>query len=351
MKLTRRGFCALAGSAVPFAHASGRLSDAGRLLRDPESVLKPLRLKRGDSVGLISPGGAIARRSDVGVVQDTLRSLGLNGVLGRNALDRRGYLAGTDSERAADVNAMFADTRIDAVLALRGGWGCNRILPLLDYDVIRTNPKILMGYSDVTSLLVALYARCGLVSFHGPVGISTWNSATRDYVRRILFDAEAVKMANPRRVGPSRVQMRDRIHTITPGKARGRLIGGNLSVLVSMMGSPYLPDWEGAILFLEDTDEAIYRIDRMLTHLSLAGVLPRLAGIVFGKCTDCDPEGDHGSLTLDQVFDDHLKPLGIPAWYGAMIGHISDKFTLPVGVEAEIDAAAGTITMLEPAVR
>lgn len=346
MKLSRRKFCVLAGLAV----SSAPRTDAFAGSRAPDAPLKPHRLKEGDTIGLISPGGAIFNPSDVEVVRETLSDIGLKTVLGRNALHRKGYLAGTDAHRAEDINRMFGDSGIDGIIALRGGWGSNRILPLLGYDVIRANPKILMGYSDVTSLLVALYARCGLVSFHGPVGISTWNTFTVDYVRRVLFEGEAVKMANPRHVGPPLVQMQDRIHTVTPGTARGRLIGGNLSVLVSMMGSPYLPDWDGHILFLEDTDEEVYRIDRMLTQLSLAGILSRLAGIVFGKCTNCEPENNARSLTLRQVFDHHFRSLGIPCWYGAMIGHIGDKFTIPIGVRAEIDAHAGTITLLEPAV-
>lgn len=316
----------------------------------PNEPLKPRRLKEGDIVGLISPGGAVHRAYDVMRVQNTLAELGLKSVVGRHALKRRGYFAGKDADRAADVNRMFADPAVSAILALRGGWGCNRILPLLDYDVIRENPKILMGYSDVTSLLVALYARCGLVSFHGPVGISSWNDVTVDYVRRICFEGEAITLRNPRRIGPARVRAVDRIHTITPGTARGRLIGGNLSVLTSMLGSSYLPAWEGSVLFLEDTDEGIYRVDRMMTQLALAGVLARLSGVVFGKCTDCEPDSEYDSLTIQEVLADHLQPLGIPAWFGAMIGHISDKFTVPVGVLAEIDAVAGSIRMLEPAV-
>lgn len=281
-------------------------------------------------------------------VEETLRSLGLQTFRGRHVLDRRGYLAGADEDRAADVHRMFESPDVDAILALRGGWGCNRILPLLDYSMIREHPKILMGYSDITSLLVALYAQSGLITFHGAVGISTWNDFTVEHARRILYDGGLATMANPRRFGIHGPTVRDRIHTIRPGTARGRLVGGNLSVLVSMIGSPYLPDWDGHILFLEDVRENVYRIDRMLTQLSLAGILQTLSGIVFGKCTNCD--ADEPSLTLMQVLIDHFRPLGIPCFYGSMIGHINDKFTVPVGVEAEIDAATGVIRLLEPAV-
>lgn len=243
---------------------------------------------------------------------------------------------------------MFENPDVDAVLALRGGWGCNRILPLLDYALIREHPKILMGYSDVTSLLVALYSRSGLVTFHGPVGISTWNDFSVEHARRVLYDGSLSTMANPRRLVRLGHPVRDRVHTIRSETARGRLVGGNLSVLVSMIGSPYLPEWDRHLLFLEDIGEDAYRIDRMLTQLSLAGILPKLAWIVFGKCTNCD--ADEPSLTLTQVLEDHFRPLRIPCFYGSMIGHITDKFTVPVGVEAEIDAATGVIRLLEPAV-
>lgn len=314
------------------------------------AAVKPPRLAQGSTVGLINPAGATFEAVDVEIVRETLEALGLKSIVGDHVLDRYGYLAGTDSDRARDVNRMFQDSSVDAVLAVRGGWGCNRILPLLDYEAIGEHPKPLIGYSDITSLLVAVFARTGLVTFHGPDGISTWNAFTVDWFRRILFDGEAVLLENPRAKGDNLALTRGRVQTIAPGVARGTLVGGNLSVLSAMMGSSYLPAWERSILFLEDVEEEIYRVDRMLTQLKLAGVLERVRGVIFGQCTRCGPGEGFGSLTLEEVFRDHIAPLGIPAWSGAMIGHIADKFTVPVGVEAEIDASAGTIRLLEPAV-
>ncbi len=311
-------------------------------------LLKPPRLKPGDAIGLVSPGGAIFWPEDVRVVEATLADLGLKTRLGPHALDRRGYMAGTDHDRAHDLNQMFADPEIDAILALRGGWGCNRILSLLDYDLIRENPKILVGFSDITSLLLAIYARSRVVTFHGPVGISTWNDFTVDHFRRVLFNGLAVEIKSPTTGAFTPIEKRT--HAITPGKATGPLAGGNLSVLAAMIGSEYLPDWRGHILFLEDTGEDIYRVDRMLTQLKLAGVLDQIAGFVFGKCTDCEAGEVNESLTLEEVYHDHIRPLGIPAFYGATIGHITDKFTLPVGGEVRMDASTGSIEMLEPAV-
>ncbi|HEY9693629.1 MAG TPA: LD-carboxypeptidase [Oculatellaceae cyanobacterium] len=314
----------------------------------PKSVIKPLRLKVGDTVGLISPASPI-NAADIEPVVQTLASLGLKAKLGKHILDRYGDIAGKDSDRAADVNQMFADTSVSAILPMRGGWGCNRILPLLDYDLIRPHPKIIIGYSDITSLLLAIYARCGFVTFHGPVGTSTWNSFSRDYFKQIIFDSKAVTFQNPIN-GDNLNSTTIKVETITPGKARGRLIGGNLSVLTAMIGSAYLPSWQQKILFLEEVGEDIYRVDRMLTQLKLAGILQQISGFIFGQCTNCSPGKDNQSLPLPEILLNHIQPLGIPAWYGSMIGHIKDKFTLPVGVLVEIDANTGTIQMLEQAV-
>ena len=310
-----------------------------KLLGQP--IVKPRRLNPGDTVGLISPASPIDPE-DIASIAEFLADNGFKVKVGSHALDSYGYLAGTDSDRAADLNSMFADQEVQALLAMRGGWGCNRILPLLDYDLIRRHPKILMGYSDITSLLLAIYACSGVITFHGPVGISTWNPFSVSYAQQILLQGEAVKLQNP----PN-----NPIETITSGKARGRLLGGNLSVLAAMVGSPYLPDWEQAILFVEEVGEEIYRVDRMLTQLKLAGILEQLAGFIFAQCQDCPPEEDQEpTLTLIQVLSDLVEPLGIPAWYGSMIGHIRDKFTVPLGVEVEIDADRGTIEMLQSAV-
>ena len=346
MSISRRQILQMLGvglvaSRVSIANASGL---------KPGSTLKPPRLKAGDTVGLVNPAGATFHPEDVAVAAETVAALGLKMKTGKHLLDRYGYLAGSDKDRAKDINDMFADQDVTAILTLRGGWGCNRILDLLDYNLIGQNPKILMGYSDITSLLLALNAKTGLVTFHGPVGISTWNEYSTQFVRKLLFNAEAFSMENPRDIGDSLVQVKDRVLTINGGKAKGKLLGGNLSVLTAMVGSEFLPDFKDNILFLEEVGEDIYRVDRMLTQLKLAGILSKLSGFVFGKCSDCGPGKSYGSLTLEEVLDDHIKPLGIPAWYGSMIGHIEKKFTMPLGIEAEIDADKGRITLLEPAV-
>jgi muramoyltetrapeptide carboxypeptidase len=312
--------------------------------------MKPKRLQTGDTVALISPASATANRVDIEIVKESLEALGLVVKFSDHLLDRYGYLAGTDVDRAADVNSQFADSEVSGIVAVRGGWGCARILPLLDFETIRRNPKVLIGYSDITALLLPIHARTGLVTFHGPRGLGPWHPFTVEYFKRVLMDAEAVIMRNPTDIGNNLTQVKDRVQTIFPGKAKGRLVGGNLTVLSGIVGTEFMPNWEGAILFLEDINEDIYRIDRMLTQLRLAGILKQISGFVFGKCTNCNPGQGYGSLTLEQLFEDHIQPLGIPAWHGAMIGHVQRQFILPEGIPAEICAEEGTIQLLEPAV-
>ena len=336
------------GAAAVTAAAATLSSRAGAQQRLPP--IRPRRLAPGDTVALVAPASATFKTIELDVARESLEALGLKVVTGGHLLDRHGYLAGRDRDRAEDINRFFADATIRAILPIRGGWGSSRLLPYLEYDLIRRNPKIVLGYSDITALLTAIHARTGLVTFHGPNGMGRWDEFSVNWVRRILFEREAATMENPREKGEFLVQTENRIQTITPGVARGRVLGGNLSVLTAIMGSPYLPDWDGAILFLEDVGEDVYRVDRMMTTLKLAGVLERIHGFVFGTCSDCEPGEGYGSLTLEEVFDDHVKPLKIPAWQGAMIGHRMSQFTIAVGNQVEIDAAAGRIRMLEPAV-
>ncbi len=349
MTATRRHFLGLAGAAA-FSTAA-----AGAALGQPRSagapVVKPPRLRPGDTVGLIDPAGAIFESSTLQIAVEVVEALGLKARPAPHVADRYGYLAGKDKDRADDVNRLFADESVNAIVAVRGGWGCARLLPYLDFGLIARNPKILLGYSDLTALLLAVHARTGLVTFHGPMGVSIWNSFKVSYLKRVLFDAEAVRFENVKEINDTLVQTENRIQTITPGIARGRILGGNLSVLGGIVGSGYLPDWSGAILFLEEVEENIYRIDRLLTELALAGILARLRGVVVGNCTKCGPGEGFGSLTLEEVLTDHIKPLGVPAWSGAMIGHLDRQFTIPEGAEVEIDATKGVITMLESAVR
>lgn len=308
------------------------------------SIIKPPALKAGDTIAVTAPAGAIFNPNAVEKFTAILKGLGFNVVLGQTLHEKYGYLAGPDELRAKELNAFFNDKSINGIIAMRGGWGCARMLPYVDFEAMRNNPKVLMGFSDITALLLAAYTKAGLITFHGPVGYSSWNDFSVDYVKRTLMQKETVVMLQP-------AFCKDKLCTLTTGKTKGALAGGNLAVITNLIGSGYLPDWEGKILFLEETEEEVYRIDRLLTQLKLSGVLNKISGFIFGECVKCDPEEPEKSLTLQQVFDDHIKPLGIPAFYGSMIGHIENKFTLPIGIEAEMDAGTGMIRLSEAAVK
>ena len=334
------GSAALAALLPLVGGGSAFAASRGRLLPRP--------LDPGDTVALVSPSSATDERLSLQLAREVMEALGFKVKTGEHYAARYGSLAGTDAQRAGDLNAMFADDEVAAIVCVRGGSGAARLLPLLDYAAIRANPKVLLGYSDITALHCGLRAQTGLVTFHGPIGSGSWNSFNVDQFRRLFFERELMQYRNAVEAGDELVPRRNRTQTITGGKARGELVGGNLSVLVALAGSPYMPDFAGRILFLEDVDEAPYRVDRMLTTLKLTGALDGIAGFVFGQCTDCDPGEGYGSLTLDQIFDDHIRPLGIPAYRGAMIGHIREQFIVPVGGMVELDADAGSFRMLEP---
>ncbi len=317
----------------------------------PPRYLRPPRLKAGDVVGLIEPSGAVYDPFDLQLVEETVRALGLIPKRADGAGSIHGYLAGDDRHRAAGVNAMFADPEVKAIMAVRGGWGAARALPFIDFDAIRATPKAVIGLSDVTGLHLALQSKAGIVSFHGPTASGPWGPISVESFRALCFDAATPTVSNPQGSAPRLVQRDWRIRTIRGGKARGVLLGGNLTVLAALVGTPYMPDFDGAILVLEDIGEAEYRIDRMMTQLALSGILSKCAGVVFGQCTDCvDKERGFGGFPLGVVLRQHLEPLGVPCFQGAAFGHIPDQYLLPLGAEAEIDADAGTIRVLEPAV-
>lgn len=312
---------------------------------------RPRRLSPGDTVALVAPASVTYESLELQLALETLEAMGLKAKVGDHVMDRFGYLAGKDEDRAADINAAFADTRIDAVFALRGGWGASRVLPYLDFDVIRKNPKILLGYSDITSLLNAVFAKTGLITFHGPNVMSRWNDFTHQGMRRVLFGARAEVYENPVIVDDDLVARDHRIQTITSGVAEGPLIGGNLTLMSALLGSPYLPSFSGAILFLEDVGEAIYRVDRMLTQLSLSGELRQVSGIILGHFTGVEPNPGLGNFALMDILKQHCEPLGVPCYFGAMIGHIEQQSTVPIGAYARMNADTGELALTAPAVR
>ncbi|MEM1146129.1 MAG: LD-carboxypeptidase, partial [Pseudomonadota bacterium] len=314
---SRREFLATSAmlSAMALTPVPGGRARGASLAR--AETIMPARLEANNLVALVNPASARYQVIPTEIMAESIEALGLRVRRSANYFARRGYMAGTDQQRADDINAAFADPEVKAIWAT-GGWGSARVLPLLDYDLIRANPKVLVGYSDATALLNAVYSKTGLVNFHGPFPRSPITAA---YQRSLLIDAQGADLTNPQRVSDDEtVVTQHRIRTLTSGTAEGKLIGGNLTVLSAIVGSDFLPSFDGAILFLEDVNEAVYRVDRMLTQLKLAGILERISGFVFGNCTECDPDSSYGSLTLEEAIRDHIDPLGVPAWMGAMVG-------------------------------
>lgn len=317
-------------------------------------LLRPPRLAPGQTLGLVAPSSAPNEPERVRFAVETIESLGFRVRPGAHLYDRDGYLAGADAARADDINGMFADDSVDAIWCVRGGYGASRLLPALDFALMQRRPKALIGYSDITALHMAIQRHTGLVSFHGPVGFRAFTPYTVAALKAVLWSPEApIRLAAPppfeRR--PGQVDWDNRVTTLVPGKARGRLLGGNLCLLSHLTGTPYLPDLRGSILFLEDVDEAHYRIDRMLTQLWLSGALDGVAGVALGKFTRCEPSPFFlQDRPLEEILAERFRALGLPTVSGLMIGHIDDQATLPLGCLAELDADAGTLTLLEPGV-
>lgn len=334
-----------------------QLSSAAALLSNlpahasSDIIRRPKRLCEGQTVAIIAPASVTYESLKLQLALEALEAMGLNAKVGDHVMDRFGYLAGNDHDRAADINTAFTDPEVDAIFALRGGWGASRLLPFLDFESIRDNPKILLGYSDITSLLNAIYAKAGVVAFHGPNLMSRWNEFTYQSMRDVLFDAKPARYSNPVDLDGELVARQHRIQTIVPGKAEGHLIGGNLTLMSALLGTPYLPEFDNKILFLEDVGEAIYRVDRMLTQLKLSGNLQKVSGIVFGHFTGVKPNPGLGNFALMDILKQHCEPLGVPCYFGAMIGHVDQQSTVPVGGRARMDASQGILELTEAAVR
>jgi muramoyltetrapeptide carboxypeptidase len=306
-----------------------------------KGLLLPPRLKKGDLVALTAPAGAIFNEDSIQKATLALEGAGFRVKAGETLKQRFGYLAGEDSFRANELNALFSDKEVKGIVAMRGGWGCARLLKLLDFKTIAANPKILSGFSDITTLLLAIYAKTGLVTFHGPVGNSSWEEFTMEHFLSIVENGDAAQLQQP---------AADPVNILSPGKATGRLLGGNLVVLCSLLGTDFLPDFTGALLFLEETEEEPYAIDRLLTQLQLSGVLDKVNGVIFGKCAKCEAEEPEKSFTLDEVLRQKFSAFGKPVISGFSFGHVKDKFTVPVGIQATLDTGLSQLNLSQPCV-
>ncbi len=312
-------------------------------------IIKPKKLKKKATIGIVAPASFIRKPENAEKFFEEFTEKGYTIKRGKNIFSGHGYFAGTDAERLEDLHTFFADPDVDAIFALGGGWGSGRLLPQLDFSLIRNNPKILMGYSDITALHMGIHAQTGLVTFHGPNGLSDWNEFTTEQFEQLLVKNKRVAWEGSPLDEADTTKGR---FTVVEGQTEGKLIGGNLTVISALVGTPYLPSFDGAILLLEDVREDVYRVDRYLTHLKLAGLLDKVRGIVFGSCSRCQPEElpEH-AFSLKEMLTLNLKPLGKPCFFGMPFGHIKENFAFPIGVEAALDAGKGTLTLKEKALR
>lgn len=310
-------------------------------------ILKPPRLRKGQLVGLICPASAPLKPEIIDGAIDYFEQRSHPVRLGANARKQRGYLAGTDQERAADFNAMVRDPEVRAIFAVRGGYGTPRILPLIDYRALKRDPKIVCGFSDITALNCAIWRKTGLVTFSGAMpGVELWKGPHPE-TESVFWKALGSKAKPGQISNPGGVKLKGEGR----GKAEGRLICANLSLLVSLLGTPFMPNLGGAILVVEDVGEEPYRVDRMFVQLRNAGVLDEIAGLVLGTFTSCEPKDpEKPSLTLGEILADVSGWLSVPMLRGLQYGHIPRKLTLPMGVRAGIDAEKQTLAILESGV-
>ena len=311
------------------------------------SLIKPRALRKGDTIGLVGISGAMhdpETRFDEMLAG--IAALGFKVIIADSCREQYGYLSGSDESRARGLNQMFADDRVDAVVCMRGGYGVHRMLDRVDFDVIRANPKLLLGYSDITALHTAIHEKVGMVTMHGPMPSTEWHDMddfTRDSLWRALTATTPLgPVENPAGVAPK---------CVVPGKCSGLLVGGNLTLIASACGTPYALDATDKVLLLEDVGEKVYRLDSMLTQLRQAGLFEQCAGVVLGGFTRCPEEYDRYALHLEDVVSDIIVPAGKPVLANMMIGHVPTKITVPLGVMCELNATARTLTLTEAALR
>ncbi|MBU2996545.1 LD-carboxypeptidase [Cellulophaga baltica] len=315
-------------------------------------IIKPKRLKKGATVGLIAPGYAV-KNEVLEHAKATLKKMGFVPFHTDRIKWNHGYFSNTDQERADDLNEMFANPNIDAILCARGGYGCTRIMQLIDYDSIKNNPKILIGFSDITALLNGIYQETGLVTFHGPVGSTLddeysiqqlknilVNPKNKTLIQNVVLKADRKELSNPE----------FERYTITPGTATGKIVGGSLTLINALIGTAHEIDFTNKIVCIEDVEEPPYRIDRMLTQLIEGKTFKNASAIVIGVCSGCDKKPKPGSFTLKEVILNRIQHLNLPSAYGMSFGHVTNNFTFPIGIEATFNADTMTIELLENAV-
>lgn len=305
-------------------------------------MIKPKALKSGDTIGVIAPSsGTGAEQINKG--KKALEEMGFSVFMSEGCDHQNGYLAGSDDQRVKDLHEMFTDHRVNGIICLKGGYGTPRILDRIDTELIKTNPKVFMGYSDITALHLLINQKASLVTFHGPMVASEFSKG----LDRITMDAIRKSLMNPEPAGLLKNPEGEEIHNLVNGKAEGRITGGNLALVTAMMGTPYEVDTKGKILFLEEIGEDPYRIDRMLTQLRLGGKLKEAEGIIFGDFKDCESSKHEDVPGLKELLQEFAMDAGVPSIYNLQSGHCLPHLVLPLGVNVILDATEGTVMIEE----
>lgn len=320
--------------AAPFVHTSKK-SEAKRAL------LKPRKISKGDVAAIVSPAGSVVSQADIKEATLAVERLGLRPKLGKNLGESWGYLGGRDTQRLNDLHDAFKDPEVKVIFPIRGGFGTSRLLPMLDFDLIRQNPKAFVGFSDNTSLVISLNQFARMVTFYGPNALFDWTTYTSQNWRQMLM------YNRPLGKFPYVTEKKLKRESIVKGKTTGELMGGNLSLLIQTLGTRWEMDTRDKILFFEDVNESPYEIDRMLTHLWLARKLQVAKGFAIGHFTNT---GNDSSIDVIDVLKDRFQPLGKPCYVGISTGHVSNILTLPVGLNVEFDATTGIMRAVESAV-
>ncbi len=310
-------------------------------------LIKPKKLKPGDAIGIISPASSPDDLTKINSGVQYLEKLGYRVEVGKNVGLQEGYLAGSDIERLNDLHDMFKNKHVKAIFSIRGGYGSGRLLDKIDYRLIRNNPKIFVGYSDINALQMAFYAKCGLITFAGPMVAVDFHDEVSPFTEEVFWRT----ITSNKKIGRIKNPRNEKIYVLTKGRAQGRLIGGNLSIFASLIGTEYFPKIKDAVLLLEDVNEAPYRIDRMFNQLKLAKIFKQIKAVVLGHFVNCvEPDTTKKSFTLNEVVIEYFQRMKIPVMYNLRHGHVKENITMPFGIKCVVNASRGFVEINDNAV-
>ena len=310
-------------------------------------ILKPKKLESGDAIGIISPASTPENLDKIENGVKYLENLGYRVEIGENVGKVHGYLAGSDEERLSDLHSMFSNKNVKAIFSLRGGYGSGRLLDKIDFNLIKKNPKIFVGYSDLTMLQMAIFKKTGLITFAGPMLVTDFSENVNEYMEENFWKI----VTNSKKIGKLYNPRDEKFYVLNSGRGEGQILGGNLAVLASLMGTEFMPNLKDSILFLEDIGEAPYRIDRLLNQFRLAKIFDNVKGIILGRFVDCyEKDKSKETIKLNEVIEHYLSDLKVPVFYSFSHGHIKENLTIPLGLRCKLNTSKGFVEILEGAV-